>query len=109
MVITLVLVGKNIENRAKKSALESVSILYSLRPKRVTCLRQGKEATLDFNEISSGDVLIIRAGERIGADGIVIVGEADIDASAVTGESTSEHKSTGDSVISGTTENRMLA
>ena len=102
VVITLVLVGKNIENRAKQSALESVSVLYSLRPKRVTCLRQGKEATLDFNEISSGDVLIIRAGERIGADGIVIVGEADIDASAVTGESTPEHKSTGDSVISGT-------
>lgn len=102
VVITLVLVGKNIENRAKQSALESVSVLYSLRPKRVTCLRQGKEATLDFNEISSGDVLIIRAGERIGADGIVIVGEADIDASAVTGESTPEHKSTGDYVISGT-------
>ena len=102
VVITLVLVGKNIENRAKQSALESVSVLFSLRPKRVTCLRQGKEATLDFNEISSGDVLIIRAGERIGADGIVIVGEADIDASAVTGESTPEHKSTGDSVISGT-------
>ena len=102
VVITLVLVGKNIENRAKQSALESVSVLYSLRPKRVTCLRQGKEATLDFNEISSGDVLVIRAGERIGADGIVIVGEADIDASAVTGESTPEHKSTGDSVISGT-------
>ena len=102
VVITLVLVGKNIENKAKQSALESVSALFSLIPKTVACLRQGKEVTLDFNEISSGDVLVIRAGERVSADGIVIVGEADIDASAMTGESTPEHKTTGDPVVSGT-------
>ncbi|MGB0359718.1 MAG: heavy metal translocating P-type ATPase, partial [Litorivicinaceae bacterium] len=102
VVITLVLVGKTIENKAKQSALESVTALFALKPKVVTCLRQGKEVELNLNEISSGDVLVIRAGQRIGADGIVIKGEADIDASAMTGESIPEYKTIGDSVISGT-------
>ena len=101
VVITLVLLGKTIENRAKQSARSAVSSL-ALRPKTVTCLRQGKEVELDLDEIVSGDVLVVRAGERIGADGIVIKGEADIDASAMTGESLPEYRTTGDSVISGT-------
>jgi Cu+-exporting ATPase len=102
VVITLVLVGKSIESKAKQNALESVAALFALKPKVVTCLRQGKEVELNLNDISSGDVLVIRAGERIGADGIVIKGEADIDASAMTGESLPEYKTTGNSVISGT-------
>ncbi len=102
VVITLVLVGKTIENKAKQSALESVAELFALKPKVVTCLRQGKEVELNLNEISSGDVLVIRAGQRIGADGIVIKGEADVDASAMTGESLPEYKTVGDTVISGT-------
>ena len=102
VVITLVLLGKTIENRAKQSARSAVSSLLALRPKTVTCLRQGKEVELALDEIVSGDVLVVRAGERIGADGIVIKGEADIDASAMTGESLPEYRTTGDSVISGT-------
>ena len=102
VVITLVLLGKTIENRAKQSALSAVSALFALKPKTVTCLRQGKEVELDLNEIVSGDVLIVRAGERIGVDGVVIKGEADIDTSAMTGESLPEYRTTGDSVISGT-------
>ena len=102
VVITLVLLGKTIENRAKQSALSTVSALLALKPKTVTCLRQGKEVELDLNEILSGDVLIVRAGERIGVDGVVIKGEADIDTSAMTGESLPEYRMTGDSVISGT-------
>ena len=102
VVITLVLLGKMIENRAKQSALSAVSSLFALRPKTITCLRRGKEVELDLDEIVSGDVLVVRAGERIGADGIVIKGEADIDASAMTGESLPEYRTTGDSVISGT-------
>lgn len=102
VVITLVLVGKTIETKAKQSALESVAALFALKPKVVICLRQGKEVELNLNDISSGDVLVIRAGQRIGADGIVIKGEADVDASAMTGESLPEYKTIGDSVISGT-------
>ncbi|MEC8693559.1 MAG: heavy metal translocating P-type ATPase [Pseudomonadota bacterium] len=102
VVITLVLLGKTIENRAKQSARSAVSSLFALRPKTVTCLRQGKEVELTLDEIVSGDVLVVRAGERIGADGVVIKGEADIDASAMTGESLPEYRATGDSVISGT-------
>jgi len=102
VVITLVLVGKTIENKAKQSALESVAALFALKPKVVTCLRQGKEVELNLSDIASGDVLVIRAGQRIGADGIVIKGEADVDASAMTGESLPEYKTIGDSVISGT-------
>ena len=102
VVITLVVVGKTIESKAKQSALASVAALFALKPKVVTCLRQGKEVELNLNEISSGDVLVIREGQRIGADGIVIKGEADVDASAMTGESLPEYKSIGDPVISGT-------
>ncbi len=102
VIITLVLLGKTIENGAKQSALSAVSSLFALRPKTVTCLRQGKEVELDLTEIVSGDVLIVRAGERIGVDGVVIKGEADIDASAMTGESLPEYRTMGDSVISGT-------
>ena len=102
LVITLVLFGKSIENRAKQTALESLSLLLELEPKTVTCLRAGQEVSLTITELVPGDVLIIRAGERIGADGVVVKGEADIDASAMTGESVPECKMMGDRVISGT-------
>ena len=102
VVITLVLVGKAIEAKAKYSALESMTALFALKPKTVTCLRHTQEIELSIQELVSGDVLIIRTGERIGADGVIIKGEADIDASAMTGESIPEYKVTGDSVISGT-------
>ena len=102
LVITLVLFGKSIENRAKQTALESLSLLLELEPKTATCLRAGREVSLAISELVSGDVLVIRAGERIGADGVVVRGEADIDASAMTGESVPEHKTAGDRVISGT-------
>ena len=102
VVITLVLVGKAIEAKAKHSALESVAALFALKPKTVTCLRHAQEIELSIQELVSGDVLIIRSGERIGADGVIIKGDAEIDASAMTGESIPEYKVTGDSVISGT-------
>ena len=102
LVITLVLFGKSIENRAKQTALESLSLLLELEPKTATCLRAGQEVSLTISELVPGDVLVIRAGERIGADGVVVKGEADIDASAMTGESVPECKTMGDRVISGT-------
>jgi len=102
LVITLVLFGKSIENRAKQTALDSLSLLLELEPKTATCLRAGQEVSLAISELVPGDVLVIRAGERIGADGIVVKGEADIDASAMTGESVPECKTMGDRVISGT-------
>ncbi|MBE58792.1 MAG: hypothetical protein CMD66_05225 [Gammaproteobacteria bacterium] len=102
LVITLVLFGKSIENRAKQTALESLSLLLELGSKPATCLRAGREVSLAISELVSGDVLVIRTGERIGADGVVVRGEADIDASAMTGESVPEYKTIGDRVISGT-------
>ncbi len=102
LVIALVLCGKSIENRAKQTALESLSLLLELEPKTATCLRAGHEVSLVISELVPGDVLIIRAGQRIGADGVVVKGEADIDASAMTGESVPEYKTIGDKVISGT-------
>ena len=84
VVITLVLVGKAIEMKAKQSALESVAALFALKPKTVTCLRHAQEIELSIQELVSGDVLIIRSGERIGADGVIIKGDAEIDASAMT-------------------------
>ena len=94
--------ARAIEAKAKHSALESVAALFALKPKTVTCLRRAQEIELDIQELVSGDVLIIRSGERIGADGVIIKGDAEIDASAMTGESIPEYKVTGDYVISGT-------
>lgn len=102
LVITLVLFGRSIENHAKQNALASLSLLLELEPKTATCLRAGQEVSLPISELVSGDVLVIRAGERIGADGVVVKGEADIDASAMTGECAPEYKTMGDRVISGT-------
>ena len=101
LVITLVLFGKSIENRAKQTALESLSLLLELEPKTAPVSGQARESVSNQRN-SSGDVLVIRAGERIGADGVVVRGEADIDASAMTGESVPEYKTMGDRVISGT-------
>lgn len=102
VVITLVLVGKAIETQAKYAATEALHAVMALRPNMVRMLSQGKECEVRADALRTGDVLVVRAGERIGADGVILKGEAEIDQQAMTGEPLPVYRSTGDSVISGT-------
>jgi Cu+-exporting ATPase len=102
MVITLVLLGKYIETRAKHSATEALQAVLALKPQRVRILKGGVETDIAPDQVHPGDVLVIRSGERIGADGTIIKGEAEIDTSAMTGEPLPALQQTGDTVVSGT-------
>ncbi|MDO4565242.1 MAG: heavy metal translocating P-type ATPase [Clostridia bacterium] len=100
MILTLVTVGKLFEERAKGKTGSAISKLMDLSPKTATVLRDGKELKVSIDSVVVGDVLIIRPGDRIPVDGVVVEGSATIDASAMTGESMPLQKSAGDSVLS---------
>lgn len=102
VVITLILAGKHIESVAKHSALEALSAVLALKPTTVSRLEAGHEVEVRADALLPGDVIIVRAGERIGADGVILKGEAEIDAQAMTGESLPELHGTGDRAVSGT-------
>ena len=87
MILTLVSLGKLLESGAKNKASDAVRSLATLSPKYATVLRDGKEVALPASEIEVGDLMLIRAGELIPADGTVVDGRGSADESALTGES----------------------
>ncbi len=102
MILTLVTVGKYLETRSKGKTSDALGKLVALSPKTANVIRNGKEITVDAEDVRVGETLIIRPGERIAVDGIVLSGNGFIDQSAVTGESLPIEKSVGDEVISAT-------
>lgn len=102
MILTLVTVGKFLETRAKGKTGDAIGKLIKLSPKTANIIKNGKEITVNTEDIIEGDLIIIRPGERIAVDGIVVKGHGYIDQSAVTGESLPVDKSEGDQVISAT-------
>ena len=102
MILTLVTVGKFLETRSKNKTSDALGKLVELSPKSANVLRDGKEFTIDAEDIREGDILIIRPGERIAVDGILTDGNGFVDQSAVTGESLPIEKEEGDEVISAT-------
>ncbi len=102
MILTLVTIGKYLETRSKAKTSDALGKLIDLAPKTANVIRNGSEVTISAEEIKSGDILIIRPGESIAVDGIIIEGEASIDQSAVTGESLPVDKAKNDEVISAT-------
>lgn len=102
MILTLVTVGKALEARSKKQTGAAIRRLINLSPKTATVLRDGKEIVIPAEEIVPGDVLVVRPGESIPADGTVIEGLTAIDESAITGESIPAEKSAGCPVTGGT-------
>ena len=100
MILTLVTVGKFLEERSKSKTNSAVAGLIDLSPKKATVKRNGKEITVNAEEIVVGDTVIIRPGEKIPVDGIVTDGASSVDQSALTGESMPVEKSKGDSVMS---------
>ena len=100
-VITLVLLGKWLEGRAKRQTTEAIRALQSLRPEKAHVLRGGKEAEIPAMELALEDMVLIRPGERIPADGVVVDGRSHADESMLTGESLPVAKAPGDAVTGG--------
>src|SRR5215210_4580039 len=103
IIITLILVGRLLETRTKEKASNAVRKLLDLQPKMAKVIRKGGiEEEVPIEQVQEGEVLVIRPGERIPTDGIVIEGSSSIDESAVTGESIPVDKKKKDEVIGAT-------
>ncbi len=102
MIITLVSVGKYIESRSKVRTNDAVRGLIDLAPPTANVIRDGKETTIPAGEILLGDIVVIRPGERIPADGTVTEGSSSVDESMLTGESMPVARGIGDQVYGGT-------
>ena len=105
MILTLITLGKLLEARAKGRTTDAIRALMRLAPKTATVLRDGVECEIPLEEVSVGDVFVVRPGENIPVDGIVLSGESAVDESALTGESLPVDKRAGDRV-SAATSNR---
>jgi copper-(or silver)-translocating P-type ATPase/heavy metal-(Cd/Co/Hg/Pb/Zn)-translocating P-type ATPase len=102
VIITLIVLGKYLEARAKGRASEAIRALMALQPERARVLRDGREVEIPAAEVRVGDLLLVRPGERIPADGIVLEGRSAVDESMMTGESIPVEKKPGDRVLGGT-------
>ena len=102
MIVTLITVGKYMEAKAKGKTGAALKKLMELAPKQARVLRAGKEISIPAEELSAGDEIIVRPGERIPADGVVLSGQTSVDESAITGESLPVFKQAGDKVTSAT-------
>ena len=100
-VITLVLLGRFLEARARRSTTGALRALMALRPETARVERDGQEVELPLDRVRRGDVVVVRPGERIAVDGVVLDGASAADESLVTGESLPVPKSPGDRVIAG--------
>ncbi|BDG35736.1 hypothetical protein PcaKH15_16420 [Parageobacillus caldoxylosilyticus] len=102
VLITLVLVGKYFEARAKGRTTEAISKLLSLQAKEALVLRDGKEVKVPLEQVVVGDTIVVKPGKKIPVDGIVMAGASAVDESMITGESIPADKKEGDRVIGAT-------
>lgn len=101
VVIALVTLGKWLEARAKRSTTAQIKTLMSLRPERARVAREGEEVEIPAAAVVRGDVVVVRPGERVPVDGVVIGGRSEVDESLLTGESLPLAKAPGDRVTGG--------
>lgn len=106
VIITLIILGKYLEARAKGRTSEAIKKLMSLRAKTARVVRNGLEADIPVDDVAVGDVVIVRPGEKIPVDGVVLEGRSSVDESMLTGESLPVEKRPGDPVI-GATLNKL--
>jgi len=102
VIITLIVVGKLLEARAKGRTSEAIKKLMGLRAKTARVVRDGVEADIPVEQVITGDIVIVRPGEKIPVDGVVVDGKTSIDQSMITGESLPVSKAVGDEVIGAT-------
>lgn len=103
MILTLITVGKMLEARSKGKTTDALKSLMKLAPKTARIIREGKEVTVDIKQVKKGDVFVVRPGESIPVDGIVLEGNSAVNESALTGESIPVDKTVGDLVSAATT------
>lgn len=103
LILALVLVGKMLEERAKRQTSAALRQLVDLQPKRATVRREGVEIEIAAEDLRRGDLLLVRPGDRIAADGEVVEGAGSVDESMLTGESLPIEKRVGGKVYGGTT------
>jgi Cu+-exporting ATPase len=106
VIITLIILGKYLEARAKGRTSEAIKKLMSLRAKTARVVRDGLETDIPVDDVKVGDVVIVRPGEKIPVDGVVLEGRSSVDESMLTGESLPVEKRPGDPVI-GATLNKL--
>ncbi|ORT99994.1 Copper, lead, cadmium, zinc and mercury transporting ATPase [Anaerovibrio sp. JC8] len=102
MIVTLITLGKYLEARAKGQTSKALEKLMDLAPKQATVLKDGQEKVVPVGTLIVGDIIVVRPGERLPADGVIIEGTTSIDESAISGESIPVAKKVGDRVISAT-------
>ena len=101
VVITLVMLGKWLEGRAKRGTTAAIRDLMRLRPEEASVERDGHEETLAIAAVVMNDVVVIRPGQRVPVDGVVLTGESEVDESLITGESQPVPRRPGDKVTGG--------
>ncbi len=101
VVITLVLLGKWLETRAKRQTTEAIRALNALRPETARVRRDGQDHGIPISQVLKDDIVVIRPGERVPVDGVVVEGASQIDESLITGESLPVAKHEGDKVTGG--------
>ena len=103
MILTLITVGKMLEARSKGKTTDALKSLMKLAPQTATLLREGAEVTVPIAQVKKGDLFVVRPGENIPVDGLVLEGSSAVNESALTGESIPVDKTVGDKVSAATT------
>ena len=103
MILTLITIGKMLEARSKGKTTDALKGLMKLAPKTAVLLRDGAETEVPIEQVKKGDVFVVRPGENIPVDGIILEGSSAVNEAALTGESIPVDKETGDSVSAATT------
>jgi len=101
-ILTLITVGKYLETKSKGKTSQAIEKLMDLAPKTANVQRDGQELSIPVEQLRLGDILVVRPGESIAADGIIESGSTTVDESAITGESIPVEKTEGDNVVSAT-------
>ena len=101
-VLTIFTIGEYLERKVLKTSTESLNKQIALKPKTAIVIRNGREELVDSDDIAVDDIVIAKPGEKVAADGVIIIGESSIDESMITGESVPIDKKVGDEVLGGT-------
>lgn len=99
-ILTLITIGKYLETKSKGKTSEAITKLLNLAPKTVTVVRDGVEQVVDAADVEKGEIFLVKPGESVAVDGIVLEGKSSFDESAITGESIPVPKQEGDAIVS---------
>lgn len=99
-ILTLITIGKYLETKSKGKTSEAITKLLNLAPKTMTVVRDGVEQVIDATDVEKGEIFLVKPGESVAVDGIVLEGKSSFDESAITGESIPVPKQEGDTIVS---------